>query len=386
MTVVFSNSSASVWNSIQTALQETGFVVASVTALDKKQGSYRAVTSPTAVKQDLVISAYKPNGGLEGRFQDECETEEGVWDFVQTHLKNLPTARIRGGQLEYITERDARVLFDRTVAFYVRHGIPVPLSSAEFQAGLADRFPQRDGMYFLPGQAAEHDKKRMQAEGIGQLTIFVEDERSAVDWLRQFLKTKPSKYQDVVPEFLQALTESWKKWETRPELRGLLESYFLCYNGDGDVPSQIHSYLSTDFKDMRKLDADDPRLRAKAKDRWYVPDPKKLADVEKLREKRLLDEFWSYLPPGVDADAIRNLRPDQAPSLPGMETELPKIPKGKRLKIVRTEAVRVGFTHCSQVKNYLPIVAVARYIPEDVVSNDDQLQMIVDLAEMRLGL
>ncbi len=66
--------------------------------------------------------------------------------------------------------------------------------------------------------------------------------------------------------------------------------------------------------------------------------------------------------------------------------ELQKIAKGKRLKIVRTEAVRVGFTHCSQVKNYLPIVAVARYIPEDVVSNDDQLQMIVDLAEMRLGM
>ena len=46
MTVVFSNSQASVWNAIQVALQQAGFVVAEVTALDKKQGSYRQVTSP----------------------------------------------------------------------------------------------------------------------------------------------------------------------------------------------------------------------------------------------------------------------------------------------------------------------------------------------------
>jgi hypothetical protein len=40
MTVVFSNSKASVWNAIQVSLQQAGFVVAEVTALDKVQGSY----------------------------------------------------------------------------------------------------------------------------------------------------------------------------------------------------------------------------------------------------------------------------------------------------------------------------------------------------------
>lgn len=39
MTVVFSNSKAAVWNAIQVALQQAGFVVAEVTALDKIQGS-----------------------------------------------------------------------------------------------------------------------------------------------------------------------------------------------------------------------------------------------------------------------------------------------------------------------------------------------------------
>jgi len=381
MTVEFSNTSSEIWNAIQTALQEAGFVVANVAALDKQQGTFKAVTTPTAVKQDLVISAYKPNGGLEARFSKSAETDVGVWDFVRTHLNNLPVTRPRGGQLEPIAERDPRILFDRTVAFYVQHGIPVPIPSPEFQSGLADKFPERDGMYFLPDQAAEYDKIRMKMEGLGQLTIFVEDERSAVDWLRNYLKNKPSKYQDIQPDFFEQLNQSWKKWETKPELRSLLDQYFLCYHAEGNVPSQIHSHLSTNFKELRNLPADHAMLKANARDRWYVPDPKNQVQVEQLLEKRLLEEFWSYLPPGYEAAARR--KGAGAPVLPGMDQFKVKLPKGKRLAIVRIEAVRVGFYHCFGRNDYATIIAVAQYIPEDVIQNNEQLQMIYDSAMTR---
>lgn len=384
MTVEFSNSSASVWNTIQTALQEAGFVVANVSALDKRQLGYKAIVSPTAVKQDLVISAYKPNGGLEERFAKTAETKDGIWDFVRTHLNNLPIVKPRGGQLEPITERDPRILFDRTIAFYVRHGIPVPISSAEFQAELAEKFPERDGMYFLPDQAAEFDKVRMKMEGIGQLTIFVEDERSAANWLRNYLKNKPSKHQDIQPEFFEQLNQGWKKWETRPELHALLNQYFLCYSGEGDVPPQIHSYLSTNFKELRKLAASDAVLRSKARDRWYVPDPRKNSDVEQLREKHLLEEFWTYLPAGYEPAAKQ--KKAAMPTLPGIEKPMAKIPKGKRLAIVRTEAVRVGFNFCFAQNDYRTIIVVAEHIPEDVIHNDEQLQIIYDSAVTRTGV
>ncbi|MDD2302581.1 MAG: DNA methylase, partial [Eubacteriales bacterium] len=381
MTVEFSNSQATVWNTIQTKLQEAGFVVANVAALDKQQRSFRSVTSPTAVKQDLIISAYKPNGGLEGRFAKTAETETGVWDFIRTHLGNLPVVKAKGGQLEHIAERDPRILFDRTVAFYVCHNIPVPISSAEFQAALADKFPEREGMYFLPEQAAEFDKARMKMQGIGQMSIWVEDERSAVDWLRNYLKKTPSKYQDIQPEFFEQLTLGWKKWETKPELRALLNQYFLCYQGEGDIPPQIHSYLSTNFKDLRNLQSDHALLRDKARERWFVPDPRKNADVEQLREKRLLEEFWSYLPPGYEA-AARTRKPNE-PLLPGMNQLPTKQPKGKRITIVRTEAVRVGFNFCFARNDYTTIIAVAQHIPDDVIQNDEQLQMIYDSAVTR---
>jgi len=382
MTVEFSNTKASVWNSIQTALQEAGFVVANVSGLEKTHKGFKAVTTSTAVKQDLVISAYKPNGGLEERFKKTGHTPEGVWDFMKTHLRNLPVVKPRGGELEFIAERDPRILYDRMVAFYVGHGVPVPLSSAEFQAGLAEKFPEREGMAFLAEQVAEFDKKRAQMQGVGQMSIFVEDEKSAIDWLRGELKKTPATYQDIQPKFMQQLGASWKKFETRPELALLLEQNFLQYRGDGEVPAQIHSYLSTQNKDMRNLPKDDARLRSRAKDRWYVPDPAKAVDVESIRNKRLLQEFRQL----CDEAGV------QLPS-PGVsnQTQLPlvlpaaKKTARKKLKEVRTEAVRLGFKECFAAKDYATILALAAHLPNNVIEEDEQLQMIFDMAEMRSG-
>ena len=78
------------------------------------------------------------------------------------------------------------------------------------------------------------------------------------------------------------------------ELTDLLRENFFRYDGIGEVPSQIHSYLSSNFKHLRKLPKDDPALRNKGKDRWYVPDPRKAGDLEKVRERALLREFDGY--------------------------------------------------------------------------------------------
>ena len=48
-------------NAIQQSLQRAGFIVADVRTLDKKQGTFKQINTTSAVKQDLVISAYKPN-------------------------------------------------------------------------------------------------------------------------------------------------------------------------------------------------------------------------------------------------------------------------------------------------------------------------------------
>jgi DNA modification methylase/predicted RNA-binding Zn-ribbon protein involved in translation (DUF1610 family) len=359
MTVEFSNTRASVWNSIQTALTEAGFIVANVSALDKQQNSFKAVTTLTAVKQDLVISAYKPNGGFEDRFQKEASTEAGVWDFVRTHLRYLPVIK-RGAstRLIAVTERDPRILYDQMVAYFVRNGYPVPLDSTAFQEGLSMRFSYRDGMYFLPEQVVEYDKKKLTAGGIEQASLFISDESSAIAWLRQLLKDKPQTFQDINPQFIRELG-GWQKYERSLELSELLEQNFLRYEGRGEVPSQIHSYLSTNFRELRNLPKDDESLRAKGKDRWYVPDPNKAGDLEKLREKALLKEFEEY-----------------------------RTSSQKRLKVFRLEALRAGFKKAWQEKSeagYRTIIEMARRIPDDVLQEDPKLLMWYDQAVTRQG-
>ena len=355
MTVEFSNTKASVWNNIQTALTEAGFIVGNVSALDKKKGSFKACTTPTAVKQDLVISAYKPNGGFEERFQKEAQTEEGVWDFVRTHLQYLPVTKRQAALLHFIPERDPRILFDQMLTYYVRKGYPVPVSSQEFQEGLRRRFDERDGMFFLSDQSAEYDKKRAQMAQAPQMELFVSDERSAIDWLTEFLKKRPSTYQEIHPEFTKQLGAGWRKHEAKPELAALLEDNFLRYEGSGDVPSQTHSYLSTNHKDLRGLDKSDKRLVAKAKDRWFVPDPNKAQDLEKRREKALLKEFETYL-------AFT----------------------GRKLKEFRLEVLRAGFKAAWVNKDYQTIIKLAQKIPEASLQEDEQLLMWYDHALTRV--
>ena len=257
MTVVFSNSKASVWNAIQVALQQAGFVVAEVTALDKLQGSYRQVTSTTAVKQDLVISAYKPNGGLEDRFDQHGPTVDSAWDFVQTHLKQLPAVKVTSGypqELLNIVERDPRRIYDRMASWFIRHGTMVPISTPEFLAELPVRFRATDGMVFLPEQLVEYEKARARIPQVAQAELFVSDERSAIDWLTNFLLKRPSTRSEIHPEYIPQIGSAKRKGEIIPELDQLLEDNFIQYDGTGDVPSQIHSYLSTNHKDLRSLD------------------------------------------------------------------------------------------------------------------------------------
>ncbi len=68
ITVVFHNSKSTIWKIIQDSITKAGFIIAQVTVLDKKQGSFKQVTATGAVKNDLVISAYKPKQSFEDQF------------------------------------------------------------------------------------------------------------------------------------------------------------------------------------------------------------------------------------------------------------------------------------------------------------------------------
>jgi DNA modification methylase len=348
ITVEFSNTKASIWNSIQTSLTESGFIIANVSALDKKHGGIKAMTNATNVKQDLVITAYKPEVDFKNRFLSE-DSEAATWDFVSTHLSFLPSVKTSKNTTQYIREREGRILYDRMLSFFIKNGKSIYYDIGDFLEGLKIRYPERQGMFFLPEQVTEFDKNAALTGKTLQLSIFVDDEASAIEWLRQELKNKPKKYSDIHPLFLNELS-SWKKNELQLELMTLLEQNFIKYDGTENVPNQIHTYLSTNFKDMRGLAKDDTILVAKAKDRWYVPDPSKAGDIEKLRLRALLREFDVYKE------------------------------ENKKIQQPRAEALRAGFSACWENQDLQTILDISAKIPPAVLQEDEKLLMFYDNA------
>jgi hypothetical protein len=320
MTVEFSNSSNEIWLAIQSALSEAGFVVADTRVIDKEQLSYRQVTAKNAVKRDLIISTYKPGAEIAEQFALSAGSAEGVWAFIREHLGKLPVFDGSRGEVAVVRERLPDRLYDRVLAYHIHHQVTFPVTAAEFYQGLDQRFPVRDGMYFLSSQMERYERARMSVKELLQTELFITNEASAVQWLRQQLKSKPRSYAEIQPPFLTELQNGVSDWEALPDLREMLEENFLQEDTG----------------------------------RWYVPDPKRAEDLERLRAKTLLKEFAAY------ADS-----------------------KGK-LERFRSEAIYAGFKDAWARRDYATIARVGARLPEDVFADEPGLHHYYKVAESQL--
>jgi len=323
MTVEFSNTSAAVWNSIQNALQGVGFVVANVAALDKQQGSFKAVTTTTAVKQDLVITCFKPNESFVEKFEANHGAASSVWDFIDEFLQHLPAHLQKENATTEIIERSPKILYDRLITYYVQKGLPVPIDAADFQAGLRERYSEEDGMFFTPTQLAEYREKKKAAPQFLSLGLVVSNESDGIEWLRNHLREGAKTYQQLSPEWMQAIN-GLRKGDILPELSELLEENFI-QEEDGS---------------------------------WRLPNIQDDIDKDKLRTKALMREFKIYV-------------------------EAASKPKAK-IKEVRVEAVRCGFKQCYIEKDFATIVKVGDKIPQNLLTEDEILLQFYEIAKERM--
>lgn len=320
MTVEFSNTSAAVWNGIQNAIQSVGFVIVNVAALDKKQGSFNAVTTTTAVKQDLVITCYKPSEQLVDKLESSTDKKKEAVDFIEELLQHLPVHMERNEKTTAVVERSPKILFDRLISYYVQHGWPIPMDAGEFQQMLRNSFIERDGMFFTASQALQYEEQRAKTTDFVPLTLFVSSEAEGIAWLNRELEQKPQTYQEIQPEWMKAMVTP-KKGDRLPELMEILEENFI--------------------KD------DD--------DRWRKPDAERAADLEIMRQKKMTKEFALY-------------------------AEQANKPKAKRMKDCRLEVLRYGFKDCYKRKDYATIIAVGDHIQESLLLEDEFLLQYYDRA------
>lgn len=322
MTVEFSNTAANVWNSIQLSLNRVGFVIANVSSLDKQQGSFKAVTTPTAVKQDLVISCYKPSETFTKNFLIQ-DSRANTWSFVNEQLEHLPIPAVKDERTTSVIERSPKVLYDRLITYFFMRGLPVPLDAADFQEGLRSRFVSEDGMVFTSAQLSLYHDLKKKHNITGQLDLFIsviESESDAIQWLKEKLEEKPLKYQDIQPDYRKAYTIN-RKGEVEVELRDVLAENFI-EEADGT---------------------------------WRIPDLNEQKDRDAMRIKQLLKIWQDYV------NQVEN-------------------GKAKKLKDIRLEAVKAGFKDCYQKKDFKRIVTMGDKIPENLLTEDETLLNYYDIA------
>ena len=326
ITIEFSNTAASVWNSIQLGLNRVGFVIANVSSLDKQQGSFKAVTTPTAVKQDLVISCYKPSETFTKQFMIQ-DSRANTWSFVSEHLEHLPIPAVKDERTTSVIERSPKVLYDRLITYFFMRGLPVPLDAADFQEGLRNRFIQEDGMIFTSTQLNQYHELKKKHNITDQPSLFVsiiESENDAIQWIKEKLEAGPLKYQDIQPDYRKAYTIN-RKGEVEVELKDVLEENFI-QEADGS---------------------------------WRIPDMNEQKDRDALRTKALLKIWEDYCSQVESGNA-------------------------KKLKDVRLEAVKAGFKDCYQKKDFKRIVTIGDKIPENLLTEDETLLNYYDIASSKV--
>lgn len=138
-------------------------------------------------------------------------------------------------------------------------------------------------------------------------------------WLNVQLSKVRLTYSEIYTPFTKELHKA--KFEKMPELLDMLKENFLQDN-DG---------------------------------KWYVPNLTDKADLEKVRRKRLLKDFFDIYANGTGC-----------------------------IKNARTEAIRVGFDECWKERNYSLIVNVGDRLPDTVLQEDPALLMYYDNASNRI--
>ena len=166
-------------------------------------------------------------------------------------------------------------------------------------------------------------KKKMKLEGMediksGSQLLFVNDEKSALVWLYNFL-SEPRTFSDISTAFNQLANI---EGDNVPELKDLLEQNFISENGKYRRPQSENEHNS----------------------------------ITEKRQKNLRREFETLL---VQA-----------------QTQ-----KGK-IKLVRKEALAYGFELCYKDKRFKDILTIAKKLDKRILENSGELNDFVEAAEI----
>lgn len=321
ISVEFHNSKNAIWMAIQEAIGRAGFVIADVRTLNKEKKTINQFTTNGCVDQDLIISAYKPKNGFRSDFLNNPGEVENVWSFVTQHLEKLPI----------VVDADKNGKLDivterQAVLLFDRMVAYHIMNGVLVPMDASDFYAGLDDRYLL-------------RDGM----YFLPDQVNEYDTVRIKMDVEPIQLSLFVTNEKTAISWLYQQLN-EPQTYAQLQPKFMQEVKSVDkyeAMPELQTILEENFLQDEK-------------GRWYIPDVRKEGDVAKLREKKLWKEFEGYL-----------------------------ASKGK-LKLFRSEAIRVGFARLWKEKNFQAIVDMAERLPEQTVQEDPNILMYYDISLSRV--
>lgn len=316
--IEFNNSKSIIWNILRKAINKSGFIISQVSVLDKKQGSFKQVTSPGSVSKDLLISAFKPTTDYIGS-NSKVITKEVIISFVKDVLNHIKPS--------IISERTFQMLYSKYISLCMTNNYSIDLDASGFSNLLFENLIERDGLWFTQNQIGSYIefKKKMKLDEIheiksGSSLLFVNDEKSALVWLYNFL-VNPQTYSDILIAFNQLpIIQD----DAIPELKEILEQNFIFDLGKYRRPQGLTE----------------------------------LNIIAERRQKNLKREFETLL---VQAQTQKS-----------------------KIKLVRKEAIAYGFELCYKEKRFADILSIAQKLENNILENNGELKDFVEAAEIMI--
>jgi DNA modification methylase len=201
-TVEFNNSDGRVFQAICDAASNAGFRIENMLLFDKKLKTFKqfkaSIGDEEVVDKDVLFNLHRPTTKLSLGESDESDIEGQVAQAVRTHLQTLP-GKIKTYPEQYNEEhRTTATINTMLMNTLIPRGVSVERLNLPFIERVCSRYFRKIGLrWYLRGEVIGS------ADWLGQ-PITVEDEFSAVAWLRQQIAGGPKLIGELKPLWMRA--------------------------------------------------------------------------------------------------------------------------------------------------------------------------------------
>jgi len=298
-TVVFSNSDDRVWEAIQDAAQQAGFIIYGGKEFDKTQRSFKGIKGEKGkekvISKDVLLNLHKPKTPqVRNR---ELKRISDVKGFIILQIKEYfqylpPDAPLNERTVEAITRAVQRRVLEQ--------GCSMQGFSAGFVSDVLHDAQRRFSLVDIEGVWYP-------ANGVNELVV--NDEQSAILWLTKILTKEPKRLDEIDPLWKQeSLKGGYRK---KKGLQELLDDFFILNDGTYRVPDDHERRQLKGQEDERKLRECERYRKGKLERDPTVED--KFAWIELLTNRKMWKEVveietllfphqdWQKLAGGKDA-------------------------------------------------------------------------------------